>query len=60
VNKKLATITMILVLAITTLIGGISIAKAQPPGPDKHLSEEYQLPKHSHQALTRRPSLLLV
>ena len=26
---------MILVLAITTLIGGISIAKAQPPGPDK-------------------------
>ena len=26
---------MILVLAITTLIGGISIANAQPPGPDK-------------------------
>ncbi len=34
-NKKIATITMILVLAITTLVGGISIAKAQPPGPDK-------------------------
>jgi len=29
-NKKLATITMILVLTITTLIGGISIADAQP------------------------------
>ena len=34
-NKKITTLSMILVLAITTLIGGISIAKAQPPGPDK-------------------------
>jgi len=29
-NKKILTITMILVLAMTSLIGGISIAKAQP------------------------------
>jgi hypothetical protein len=34
-NKKITTLSMILVLAITSLIGGISIANAQPPGPDK-------------------------
>jgi hypothetical protein len=33
-NKKITTITLILVLAIATL-GSISIANAQPPGPDK-------------------------
>jgi hypothetical protein len=34
-HKKITTLSLILVLAITTLIGGISIANAQPPGPDK-------------------------
>ncbi len=29
-NKKISTITMILILAITSLIGGLSIANAQP------------------------------
>ena len=30
-NKKITTLSLILVLAMTTLIGGISIANAQPP-----------------------------